>query len=55
MLCARHGPHPGEVCMPCYSLQQERVERESLPLRYAVTATSIRKRVLAELAKRNGA
>jgi hypothetical protein len=45
----------GEVCLLCYAEQQARVERESLPLRYANTAPALRDRVRAELAAMNGA
>ncbi len=54
-VCRQHGPHTGEVCIQCYMIQQERVERESLPLRMAETTESQRRWVLQELAKRNGA
>jgi hypothetical protein len=46
-VCTVHGEHDGLICVKCYTLQQERVERESEPLRYANTATAIRRRVLA--------
>lgn len=53
--CVTHGPHEGLICLPCYAIQQERVERESAPLRYVNTATALRRRVLEQLAERNGA
>lgn len=52
--CPVHGKHPNLVCLECYAVQQERVERESLPLRMATTTENQRKWVLEELAKRNG-
>lgn len=52
--CEEHGEYEGEVCLLCYAEQQVRVERESLPLRYANTAPALRDRVRAELADRNG-
>ena len=55
LVCDIHGPQPTtQVCIECYAIQQERVERESLPLRMANTAEALRNRVLAELAKGNG-
>jgi len=53
-ICAEHGEHAGEVCIQCYAIQQERVERESLPLRLQVTTENQRRKVLAILAERNG-
>jgi len=53
-VCPKHGEHEHEVCIQCYAIQQERVERESLPLRLAETTESQRRWVLGELAKRNG-
>jgi hypothetical protein len=46
-VCTIHGEHEGLICIVCYAKQQERIERESEPLRYANTATVIRRRVLA--------
>lgn len=54
LVCPEHGPRTAEVCVDCYAIQQERVERESLPLRMANTAEALRKRVLAQLAVSNG-
>lgn len=53
-VCDIHGPRTTLVCPQCYAVQQERVERESLELRYANTAPALRARVLAELATMNG-
>lgn len=53
-VCSQHGQHEDEVCIQCYAIQQERVERESLPLRLANTTESLRRQVLEEMAKRNG-
>jgi hypothetical protein len=53
-VCSEHGPRTTQVCVECYAIQQERVERESLPLRMANTAESLRKRVLTQLASTNG-
>lgn len=53
-VCEEHGEHEGEVCLQCYAIQQERVERESLPLRLENTASNLRRRVLEQLAKGNG-
>lgn len=53
-LCPVHGEHATLICVHCYSIQQERVERESAPLRYANTASSLRRRVLADMAEMNG-
>lgn len=52
--CPTHGEHSHQVCLECYAIQQERVERESLELRLQNTTENQRKWVLAELAKRNG-
>lgn len=52
--CPKHGERTTEVCVECYAIQQERVERESLPLRMANTAEALRNRVLAQLATSNG-
>ncbi len=52
--CTQHGTHTGEVCIKCYAIQQERVERESLPLRLMETTQAQRAWVMQELAKRNG-
>lgn len=52
--CPEHGPRTTQVCVDCYAVQQERVERESLPLRMANTAEALRNRVLAQLASSNG-
>lgn len=54
LVCELHGERTTQVCVECYAVQQERVERESLPLRMANTAEALRNRVLAELAKGNG-
>lgn len=54
LVCPEHGPRTTQVCLGCYAIQQERVERESLPLRMANTAEALRKRVLAHLANTNG-
>ena len=54
LVCNLHGERTTLVCIQCYAIQQERVERESLPLRMANTAEAQRKWVLAELAKGNG-
>lgn len=54
LICELHGERTTLVCVGCYAIQQERVERESLPLRMANTGEALRKRVLAELAKGNG-
>ena len=40
--------------MACYAVQQERVERESEPLRYANTTQALRQRTIAQLGERNG-
>jgi len=53
-VCELHGERTTQVCVECYAIQQERVERESLPLRVANTAEALRKRVLAEIAPTNG-
>ena len=53
-VCELHGERTTQVCVPCYSIQQERVERESLPLRMANTAEALRKKVLAQLSVTNG-
>ena len=53
-VCPKHGPHKHEVCLGCYAIQQERVERESLPLRLERTTETQRRWVVQELAKRNG-
>jgi hypothetical protein len=49
MICPIHGHQAGEgiVCLPCFAIQTERVERESLPLRTANTSEALRARVLA--------
>lgn len=52
--CEEHGPRTTLVCVECYAIQQERVERESMPLRYANTAEAMRARVLAQLSETNG-
>lgn len=52
--CPEHGWHDGIVCTSCYAIQQERVERESEPLRLANTSENLRARVLAELSSKNG-
>jgi hypothetical protein len=52
--CIAHGVHRSLICPACFTLQQERVERESAPLRYAITSSTLRSRVLSELATRNG-
>jgi len=54
LICPEHGPRTTQVCVGCYAVQQERIERESLPLRMANTAEALRKRVLAQLAASNG-
>lgn len=54
LVCPEHGPRTTQVCVDCYAIQQERVERESLPLRVANTAEALRKRVLSQLASSNG-
>lgn len=54
LICEEHGPRTTQVCIECYAIQQERVERESLPLRMANTAEALRKRVLSQLAVTNG-
>ena len=54
LVCEVHGPRTTQVCVQCYAIQQERVERESLPLRMANTGEALRNRVLAELATMNG-
>lgn len=53
-VCPEHGERTTLVCVPCYARQQERVERESAPLRYANTAPNLRARVLEQLASMNG-
>lgn len=53
-VCPEHGERTTQVCVECYAIQQERVERESLPLRMANTAEALRNRVLAQLATSNG-
>lgn len=53
-VCEKHGERTTLVCVPCYAIQQERVERESLPLRIANTAEALRNRILAQLATMNG-
>ncbi len=53
-VCELHGERTTEVCVQCYAIQQERVERESLPLRMANTGEALRKRVLAYHAGMNG-
>jgi hypothetical protein len=55
--CQIHGEQKGEgtICLKCFAIQQERVERESLPLRIANTAPLLRLRVKEELVKLNGA
>lgn len=52
--CVLHGDHLTVVCEKCYGVQQERVERESLPLRMANTCEAMRARVLAQLSVSNG-
>lgn len=52
--CELHGERTTQVCVECYAIQQERVERESLPLRMANTAEALRNRVLAQLVLMNG-
>ena len=54
LVCEVHGPRTTQVCVLCFAIQQERVERESLPLRMANTAEALRKRVLEHLAQSNG-
>ena len=54
LVCEKHGPRTTQVCVPCYAIQQERVERESLPLRMANTAEALRLKVLGHLATMNG-
>lgn len=54
LVCELHGQRTTQVCVECYAIQQERVERESLPLRMANTGEALRNRVLAELAGMNG-
>lgn len=54
LICEMHGPRTTQVCVQCYAIQQERVERESLPLRMANTGEALRNRVLAQLAMTNG-
>lgn len=53
-VCELHGERTTQVCVECYAVQQERIERESLPLRVANTAEALRKRVLEQLAVKNG-
>ena len=53
-VCELHGEHETLVCLDCYAIQQERVERESVGLRVKNTAPRLRLRVAAELATRNG-
>lgn len=53
LVCPEHGPRTTQVCVGCYAIQQERVERESLSLRMANTAEALRNRVLAQLAAQN--
>lgn len=53
-VCELHGERTTQVCVKCYAIQQERVERESLPLRMANTAEALRKKVLEQLAPMNG-
>ena len=53
-VCEKHGEHTGEICLQCYAVQQERVERESPPLRLENTTEKLRARVLEKLATRNG-
>ena len=52
--CSQHGERTTLICVPCYGIQQERVERESLPLRLANTCEAMRARVVAQLAPSNG-
>lgn len=52
--CEEHGEHETVVCLECFAIQQARIERESMPLRYANTAPALRLRVASELATRNG-
>jgi hypothetical protein len=54
LICEKHGPRTTQVCVQCYAIQQERVERESLPLRMANTGEALRRRVLEQLAMTNG-
>lgn len=54
LVCEEHGPRTTQVCVGCYAIQQERVERESLPLRMANTGEALRRRVLEYHASTNG-
>lgn len=54
LMCPEHGPRTTQVCVGCYAIQQERVERESLPLRMANTAEALRRHVLDVLSGTNG-
>ena len=54
LVCDTHGPRTTQVCVQCYAIQQERVERESLPLRMANTGEALRRRVLEYHASMNG-
>ena len=53
-VCPRHGEHSYQVCLKCYGEQQERVERESAPLREENTTENLRARVLSVMASSNG-
>lgn len=55
MICDEHGEQPtsGEVCLVCYAEQQERVERESAPLREANTAERLHAWAVAEHGRRS--
>lgn len=46
--------YPNLICVECFDEQSKRVEQVSLPLRIANTTESLRSRVLATLAEKNG-
>lgn len=52
--CPIHGEHEGEICVKCYSKQQERIERESAELRALRTPDFMRRQRSAALAEMNG-
>lgn len=52
--CPIHGEHEGEICVKCYSKQQERIERESAELRALRTPDFMRRQRAAALAEMNG-
>lgn len=52
--CPEHGVSAGEICLPCFGRESERIERESAPLRAANTAPALRDRVRHEVFGSNG-